>query len=389
VRDRTREFLGPATTAFAFIRETPYDVSLLPTVRGPEPSGGAPAAPALPAPPPVIARPGPPTASSAPVTNVPLPELKVDGVVRLMSIGEAVAVIVDADRRLEAMVRETQPSVSTAALVAAGAAVATLSADAESRLETINFILSNVTARVAGATELFRRAEEAAGRVRELVESTRKDREAAARTANAEEAARAVEEAARNTERLLAEKADAEKTQASALRAECLELVLAYRFHDAHKRARNAMGPAETDAGRQAFRVLTDRYQLLSELKQFIVEQLNTDPRPWIWGSGTTAEDVMGADDNTIRVRTGPMSWNDVTVAQMLKFINIYVATSNQKVKLRTQCRMALAAAVYCLEHGGQSAVAAARTYANRAVGLCPDTSREVERLLDFGSESL
>ena len=154
-----------------------------------------------------------------------------------------------------------------------------------------------------------------------------------------------------------------------------------YRFKKAILEAKRGLAECETKPGREAFKVLIERYERLQKLKEFLVNQLNTNPVPWIWGSGASAEDVKEASEYEIRLQKESVKWEAVSVAQFLKFINAY--TKHRDVRLRQQCTQLLAAAIFCQEFGSEKAKEAAHTFSNRAVAICDDLKDEVQRLLE------
>jgi hypothetical protein len=259
-------------------------------------------------------------------------------------------------------------------------------ADTSAEAAALVTILTNGLARArACREEAFaqqERAKTAAARVASLKSGVEAARLEQARLAVETARRQAAEELARKQreehDALVAE----EKTRAQAVRGTCAKLVLEYRFAEAVKSAEVGAKACKTDAGRGAFGVLADRYRLLQDLKAFIIERLNGDPRPWIWGSGSSAKDVLGADDAYIRVKGGSVAWKDVPPAQVLKFVNVYENSSDLRV--RRQCALLLAAAVYCYEFGGLNAAVTAKNYAASAVRLCQDLQADVDRLLIY-----
>jgi hypothetical protein len=132
-----------------------------------------------------------------------------------------------------------------------------------------------------------------------------------------------------------------------------------------------------TDEAKSAARVLTDRYACLNELKAFLIERLNAEPFQWGWGFGATALDVLGATESEVKLKAKTVYWLDVSMPQMLKFIERYVP--DKKVRMRTRGRLCLATAILCEEHGQTENK---DKYRKKAVELASDLEAEAARLL-------
>jgi hypothetical protein len=111
-----------------------------------------------------------------------------------------------------------------------------------------------------------------------------------------------------------------------------------------------AMGQLTTAEARQVLQTKIERFLMLRDLRNFLVEQMNKGTFTWGWGNGPTARDVNGADDKYIRIRGGRVLWTDADPAQMAKFIDHY--SVDPKLQREIKARQFLAAAIYFNEAG-------------------------------------
>lgn len=251
---------------------------------------------------------------------------------------------------------------------------------------TVDLVVGKLREHERAAVDLQRRAEgilrEAAAAAREadaIRQRTEAER-AARREAEVERRRRELEEAAaRRAEAEQAARVQAERSRVATLESECLPLLKSNRFDEALERAAAQRGAFETEEGRTALRVVMDRYGLLREMKEFLVEQLQRYPFKWGWGPAHAAADVLGADADGVRVRgrAVPVPWEEVGPAQMLKFLRHYLASD--RVRHGTRARQHLAAAVFSHVHGGADL---ARQFADRAVSMSPHLAGDARRLI-------
>ena len=97
----------------------------------------------------------------------------------------------------------------------------------------------------------------------------------------------------------------------------------------------------------------------------------------WGWGVGNTAVDVLGADEQGIRIRGKKVPWSDVSAAQFAKWTVMY--SKEARLSARTTADLLLALAVFYAEHGAEANAAKARELALAAL----DSLREeADRLL-------
>jgi serine/threonine protein kinase len=302
-----------------------------------------------------------------------------------MDIKDLAVIVLNAKSRID---RASMEAVSVAANASdshANAFKAPTSAVATRETVTLKELLSNVIDLEKDTQRIFERAGEAAKQADKLRKEVEKEREQASLDEEA-----AAEAARQEAERIEAEKrykaqVEIELAQAKIAHGSGLVLVQVYRFKDAAKEATKESKTCKTDEGRAAYQVLIDRYSKLAGLKQFITQRLNKDPKPWIW-QGT--QDVKFADDKIIKLTRSTVQWTKVPIPQMLKFINVYVmGPASRKVKIRIKCNHLVAAAIFCMEHGGEAATAAAKNYSNRALDICPDVREDLDRLLNYGEE--
>ncbi len=288
-------------------------------------------------------------AAGASADDAPVSELDIRGLaIRILAAQPAIAKAGEKGRSL---------GEEAVALLATAEAAGTV-AEAAEAAGTMSNLLGSVRAVLTDASAQGARMKAAAERAVKLKGEAEAGRDAQKR--QEEDAARrlAEDEAQKQKEAELEALVQGERDQAGSTRTDCATLVAEYRFKEASEAARTAMRACKTDGGKAAFQVLVDRYQYLQRLKDFIAERLNKEPRPWIWGTGATAKDVVSADDKTIRYKGGEAAWKDVSVGQMLKFVNTY--TASDRIRLRDQCTNLLAASIYCYEFGGGQGSAAA-----------------------------
>lgn len=139
-----------------------------------------------------------------------------------------------------------------------------------------------------------------------------------------------------------------------------------------------ALGSMTTDEGKRAMQRHVDRFQLMKELKDFLVARIRKEPYPWGWGSGPTARDVTGADETGIKLHGVRVEWKELDAPQMLKFLRFYLV--QKKVDKDLYARMSLAAAVYFNEVGQ---AAQTSKYMRDAIGTDLLLRQEATRLIE------
>lgn len=289
-----------------------------------------------------------------------------------------------ARRALDRIAAAMKPTVADATLLIAGTKKKQTSDDLHVTRKSLEAKRDIVRDQADLAQRVLARARDATERAEKLARNAVADRAAARKAAADTAAEKARREAAARAAAERQAKVQSDMLAVTETRRACLPFVQRYQFDRAVASARQAAERAQTDAGKQAFDVLIERHRRLVRLKDFLVQRLNKDPQPWIWVTGRSAKDVIEASHESVTLRGGVrVSWSEVTVPQMLKFIDVY--TSSRKVRIRQQCNQLVAAAIFCIEYGGSDrARAAARNYANKAVAKCNDVQDDTERLLDF-----
>jgi hypothetical protein len=174
-----------------------------------------------------------------------------------------------------------------------------------------------------------------------------------------------------------------EKALAEARDEDLRPVIAAGNYQEAIETVRREIDGYQTEEAKDILRALMDRYKYLAGLRSFLIERLNTEPYSWGWvRAGGASEDVLGADENTVRLRGRRVPWNQVAIPQYIRFIEHYL--SDAKVKKGVRARQYLAAAVYCYENGGPDYAAA---YVRKALDLAPYLREESERVLPLPSD--
>ena len=166
----------------------------------------------------------------------------------------------------------------------------------------------------------------------------------------------------------------------SAMAAQAAEsakaLFKTMQFTQAVEQLTGKLAEFRTEEGRQALKKVIDRYAYLANLKAFLIEQINRRPFEWGWGRGNTVRDVLGADENVVKLRNGQAAWADVNPQQMARFVERYTP---KEVPFRPRGKARLGAAIYFQEMGLPEE---ATSHANKAVADDRDLKEEVARLL-------
>jgi len=163
-----------------------------------------------------------------------------------------------------------------------------------------------------------------------------------------------------------------------ALKARGLAYIQAHDFRDAVKLVEDSRDQYETDEGQDAVNLLTERYERMLELHQFLIGCLSKDPFDGGWlGARGKRENVLSADWRVIRLTGRRIPWGRVSSRQYLFFVKHYLA--DPSVRLRDRGRHNLAAALYCYELGG---VEAGNKFRKRAIKATPVLEAEANRLI-------
>ena len=295
----------------------------------------------------------------------------------------AARIAIAVETRMKAMATEAQESAENALNNLEEAQKAATSLAAKDNANAIQDAVDSIQKHITNADLLLTTSRDAVKPLLKKLKTMEEDREAARLAAEEADRLQAEAEEAQRKEVERQALIAAEIGQAEQAMSAARILLPQYRFDQAVKDLDRSLKACQTDEGKAAFALYRDRYKRLADLKQFVIDSLNKLPQPWIWGRGNNATDVVKADQKEITLKGGKkVLWSDVPPAQMLKFVNTYAR--HEDVRLRDQCNALLNTAIYCREHGGETAVTASRTYAHRAVAVCSDLQEESERLLAY-----
>lgn len=257
---------------------------------------------------------------------------------------------------------------------------ATTEAIAMKKVEDLSAHLSTAQSIEDEAKEALLDAEKAAQEADTIKVKFEEERQAQ-RKAEEEEVRRKAEEEAQRRKieehRALIEK---ELNLAEAARSSSLPLIEQHQYKEAVEALTAQLAGYQTDEGKNAIKILIERYSRLHGLKMFIIERLNADPFSYGVGKGTFARDALGADEFGVKTGIKIIPWTEIPTWQMKKFMDHYLlGPGSQKVKLNVLGEQSLAAAIFCYENGGTEAAAA---YAQKTVLFCPTLEQEVKRLV-------
>ena len=166
-----------------------------------------------------------------------------------------------------------------------------------------------------------------------------------------------------------------ERTSVQSAHDSNLEKIKANQYSEALAAIVAAVGDLKTAEGKAELQIVKSRLTLLMDLKAFLVKQLATGYR---WGWLTPAGDVKGSDENNVMITGKSVPWNEVSAAQMMKFIRHYL-DDESLLQRKERARMYLATAVFCYENG---AVKPAAGFAARAADLNSDLKDEADRIM-------
>jgi serine/threonine protein kinase len=196
------------------------------------------------------------------------------------------------------------------------------------------------------------------------------------------DAQRVVEEKQRKEEEHKA-KIAAELAKIDEIAATCKGYVDAMNFAQARTTAAGQVERFETVEGREAGKSLVDRYAVLAEWKAFLIASITKEPFRWGWfRSATVFEDILAADDNQIKIRTGTVPWTRVQHQQLVRIVEHYL--QNPSVLAMARARGYLATAIWFSLSNNPTMV---NPYVSKAVSAMPSIQREVDRLLPATEE--
>ncbi len=198
------------------------------------------------------------------------------------------------------------------------------------------------------------------------------------------------EEAKRRQQEAIEKKAPAEMALIQKTRKSNAALMQKNQFKQAFE-AMSAIGTGiKSTQGMAEHAAAVERYQMMMELKAFIIEGIRNDFKKhpesgfrygWLV-NGVPSRDVLGADENNVMVRGGPVPWTDVSPAQIIRFITEYKGAGG--VAKPEAGRPLLGAAAYVLEAGAgsKSSKKLASELANEAVSVAPELGAKAKSVL-------
>ena len=181
------------------------------------------------------------------------------------------------------------------------------------------------------------------------------------------------EEQKRREEEAYGQKTDAEKEMAENARLALKEMLQKNQFEQAVESLKTQAGQYETTGGKEAFAVVTRRYDLMAELKGAMIKKLNKDGYPWGWLiQGRPQKDIENASSKGVTISGGQkVPWEKVGPRQLLKIMNYVVEKSSASP--RRVANLQLGIAIYYLENDAQD-------QAKKALGMALETFFEIQK---------
>lgn len=133
-----------------------------------------------------------------------------------------------------------------------------------------------------------------------------------------------------------------EKASVKALHTKVKPFVEQYDFEKQLNLLKGRMPAMRTDEGKADLTLLIDRFQKLTNLKNFVVSSLNARPFRWGWGTGAQTKDVRGADDTIVKVVGADVPWEQVSLSQFMKFVDHYLAAPSLKASIKGEHLLAV-----------------------------------------------
>lgn len=302
---------------------------------------------AAPPTPPSFRRPPEPVQETPPILRRGRDILEVHG--RLMGLRNDMAELVSKATGLQNQLNRTVDGPSAAALVTALREEAGF---AEAKIMDGNSLIEDMRRIESDLEDLRRRAER-----------ERRERE------EAEQARRAAEEhtalIARERERVKAThqmiKADLER----------------YDFAKALDTINQLMENLQTEEARRDLALHRERYELLVNFKNFLIEQINAHPFRWGWVQDVGQKDVLQANQETVRVTGRVVPWEEIELVQFLRIINHYITRPGARTREKGDGN--LAAAILCYELGRTDLM---DRFRSEALHLAPYLADTASRLL-------
>ncbi len=150
-----------------------------------------------------------------------------------------------------------------------------------------------------------------------------------------------------------------------------------FRYSQALNELKARRALLETDEAKAMADVAIERYEQLQELHRFLIQRINAKRYRWGWGSGSSAQDIVAANENYLRISTENIRWEDVDRAQMVRMLRFYVEDDDLPRRERGQRELALA--VFYAENEME---APARDLTEDVLHRYPTLRDKAERLL-------
>lgn len=241
---------------------------------------------------------------------------------------------------------------------------------AEQHVTEIRDLLASITDLKADAQAFLRAARDA---LDEMIETEGKTVKA-----QREEARRLAEEAERR--RLEAEtqaKIEAELGRVREAEEAAAEFARTYRYPEAVKALTDQVPSFETEDGARAIKLAVDRYVWVGKLKSFAIESVNRQPYRWGWGQGRSKLDILGADENGLRITGGRVAWPDIKPSELPRIVNHYTGMPDTKRRIAAEQYLAMAVYFYLNDKPDL-----ARTYKQKSISTLSLLEEDALRLI-------
>ncbi|MDA0322563.1 MAG: protein kinase [Verrucomicrobia bacterium] len=271
-------------------------------------------------------------------------------------------------------------------------------ANASTDTEFVSEKLKEITASQTAFDDRLQRFQASASDAIAMVGSLEKDEKAldgiradAQKTSNAQQAEqdriaeqeRLAEQALRESEDL-AERALAERQSIRRSSAAFTTQIRANRFAQALRDSKRTLKGFTTDAAKAEADTLIERYQLLVDLRDFLIAAMQENECRWCWQGSA---DIIGATTHGIRIRTqeDPIPWESIKPGQFLSIAEKYLELARGKTKRIERARHQLALAAYVVELGAPER---AVKYTEKALelwdrGTFPDDAKRLAEPLE------
>lgn len=170
----------------------------------------------------------------------------------------------------------------------------------------------------------------------------------------------------------------AELSRVDEMRAACKPILEGLRFTEALGTASKRSAQLETQEAIDQAALFVERLRLLVELKKYIIENITAKPYMWGWHrGGAVYEDIVGANADTIRLRSGPVAWSRMNSVQFMRILEHYLQTTPPRAL--AAARLYLGMAIWMDENAD---AASASACVAKATAMSPLVKKDVERLL-------